>query len=301
MSGIVLKKKSKKPKLLTTIQKQGGFADVWRRLRRNKASILGLVIITMMILMAIFSPIIFNYDNQVIKTDYPNALHWPSSAHPFGTDEFGRDILIRTMYASTISLSIGIITVIAALTLGLIIGAISGYFGGVVDMIIMRIMDVLLAIPSILLAICIVAALGNSILNLILALTISSIPKFSRVTRSSVLMVRETEYVEAARAIGAKDMSIIFRDVLPNSLAPIIVQATLEIAKVILAIASLSFIGLGIPAPMPEWGGMLSASRVYIYDYSYMCLFPGLALMITILSLNLLGDGLRDALDPRLR
>jgi peptide/nickel transport system permease protein len=168
-------------------------------------------------------------------------------------------------------------------------------------MIIMRIMDIFLAVPGTLLAICIVASLGNSIMNLVIAQAVSSIPSFSRVVRGAVITARDAEYVEAARAIGAKDARIIFKDVLPNSLAPIIVQTTLQVASVILSIAGLSFIGLGIPAPRPEWGAMLSASRAYIRDYSYMCLFPGLAIMTTILSLNLLGDGLRDALDPRLR
>lgn len=283
------------------VKKKSQVADVWKRLCRNKTALIGLVIVVMLALMALLSPLLINYETQVIKADYGNTLQWPSAAHPFGTDEMGRDILIRTIYASTTSLSIGVITVIVALTMGLILGSAAGYFGGKTDMIIMRIMDVFLAIPGMLLAICIVASLGNSITNLVIAMSISSIPTLSRVVRGAVMTVRDAEYVEAARAVGAKDATIIFRDVLPNSLAPIIVQTTLQVASVILSIAGLSFIGLGIPAPMPEWGAMLSASRAYIRDYSYMCLFPGLAIMITILSLNLLGDGLRDALDPRLR
>lgn len=259
------------------------------------------MIVVLLVLIGILSPIIFDYETQVIKTDYSNTLQAPSAAHPFGTDELGRDILIRTLYATSTSLSIGVVTVIVALAIGLVLGSAAGYFGGKVDMIIMRIMDIFLAIPGTLLAICIVASLGNSIMNLVIAQAVGATPKFARVVRGAVMTVRDSEYVEAARAIGAKDTTIIFRDVLPNSLAPIIVQTTLEVASVILSIAGLSFIGLGIPAPRPEWGAMLSASRAYIRDYSYMCLFPGLAIMITILSLNLLGDGLRDALDPRLR
>ena len=193
------------------------------------------------------------------------------------------------------------VTVIVALSLGLVLGASAGYFGGKADMVIMRIMDIFLAIPGTLLAICIVASLGNSIPNLVIAQAIASTPTFARVVRGAVLTVRGADYVEAARAIGAKDATIIFHDVLPNSLAPIIVQTTLQVASVILSIAGLSFLGLGIPAPTPEWGAMLSAARSYIRDYSYMCMFPGCAIMITILALNLLGDGLRDALDPRLR
>ena len=276
------------------IKKKSQFVEVWKRLCRNKTAVLGLVIVALLTLMAILSPILIDYETQVIKTNYSEALQAPSADHWFGTDEMGRDILLRVMYGSTVSLSIGVVTVAVSLTVGLILGAAAGYFGGKTDMIIMRIMDIFLAIPGTLLAICIVASLGNSIPNLVIAQAVSSIPTFSRVVRGAVITARDADYVEAARAIGAKDATII-------SLAPIIVQTTLQVASVILSIAGLSFIGLGIPAPRPEWGAMLSGARAYIRDYSYMCLFPGLAIMTTILSLNLLGDGLRDALDPRLR
>ena len=284
-----------------SVQTKSQMLDVWKRLCRNKTAVLGLVIFMILVLTAVFSPIFFNYEQQIIKTDYSSTLLAPCAAHPFGTDELGRDILFRVMYASTVSLSIGIVTVVVSLFFGLILGSAAGYFGGKVDMVIMRIMDIFLAVPGTLLAICIVASLGNSIPNLVIAQAVSSIPTFSRVVRGAVMTARGADYVEAAKAIGAKDATIIFHDVLPNSLAPIIVQTTLQVASVILSIAGLSFIGLGIPAPMPEWGAMLSGARAYIRDYSYMCLFPGLAIMTTILSLNLLGDGLRDALDPRLR
>ena len=283
------------------IKKKSQFVEVWKRLCRNKTAVLGLVIVALLTLMALLSPILIDYETQVIKTNYSEALQAPSADHWFGTDEMGRDILLRVMYGSTVSLSIGVVTVAVSLTVGLILGAAAGYFGGKTDMIIMRIMDIFLAIPGTLLAICIVASLGNSIPNLVIAQAVSSIPTFSRVVRGAVITARDADYVEAARAIGAKDATIIFHEVLPNSLAPIIVQTTLQVASVILSIAGLSFIGLGIPAPRPEWGAMLSGARAYIRDYSYMCLFPGLAIMTTILSLNLLGDGLRDALDPRLR
>lgn len=283
------------------IKKKSQLVEVWKRLCRNKTAVLGLVIVALLTLMAILSPILIDYETQVIKTNYSEALQAPSADHWFGTDEMGRDILLRVMYGSTVSLSIGVVTVAVSLTVGLILGAAAGYFGGKTDMIIMRIMDIFLAIPGTLLAICIVASLGNSIPNLVIAQAVSSIPTFSRVVRGAVITARDADYVEAARAIGAKDATIIFHEVLPNSLAPIIVQTTLQVASVILSIAGLSFIGLGIPAPRPEWGAMLSGARAYIRDYSYMCLFPGLAIMTTILSLNLLGDGLRDALDPRLR
>ncbi|MBE5972569.1 MAG: ABC transporter permease [Lachnoclostridium sp.] len=284
-----------------TKKSQSQFMDTFKRLCRNKTAVIGLIIVIALALIALLSPVFYDYDTQIIKTNYGEALQGPSAAHWFGTDEMGRDIFNRVMYGSTTSLSIGLVTVIVALTGGLILGASAGYYGGKVDMVIMRIMDIFLAVPGTLLAICIVASLGNSIMNLVIAQAVSSIPTFSRVVRGAVITARDAEYVEAARAIGAKDARIIFKDVLPNSLAPIIVQTTLQVASVILSIAGLSFIGLGIPAPRPEWGAMLSASRAYIRDYSYMCLFPGLAIMTTILSLNLLGDGLRDALDPRLR
>ena len=283
------------------IKKKSQFVEVWKRLCRNKTAVLGLVIVALLTLMAILSPILIDYETQVIKTNYSEALQAPSANHWFGTDEMGRDILLRVMYGSTVSLSIGVVTVAVSLTVGLILGAAAGYFGGKTDMIIMRIMDIFLAIPGTLLAICIVASLGNSIPNLVIAQAVSSIPTFSRVVRGAVITARDADYVEAARAIGAKDATIIFHEVLPDSLAPIIVPTTLQVASVILSIAGLSFIGLGIPAPRPEWGAMLSGARAYIRDYSYMCLFPGLAIMTTILSLNLLGDGLRDALDPTMK
>ena len=281
------------------IKKKSQFVEVWKRLCRNKTAVLGLVIVALLTLMAILSPILIDYETQVIKTNYSEALQAPSANHWFGTDEMGRDILLRVMYGSTVSLSIGVVTV--AVSLGLTRGAAAGYFGGKTDMIIMRIMDIFLAIPGTLLAICIVASLGNSIPNLVIAQAVSSIPTFSRVVRGAVITARDADYVEAARAIGAKDATIIFHEVLPNSLAPIIVQTTLQVASVILSIAGLSFIGLGIPAPRPEWGAMLSGGRAYLRNAPHLTVFPGIAIIITILSLNLLGDGLRDALDPKLK
>ena len=283
------------------IKKKSQFVEVWKRLCRNKTAVLGLVIVALLTLMAILSPILIDYETQVIKTNYSEALQAPSANHWFGTDEMGRDILLRVMYGSTVSLSIGVVTVAVSLTVGLILGAAAGYFGGKTDMIIMRIMDIFLAIPGTLLAICIVASLGNSIPNLVIAQAVSSIPTFSRVVRGAVITARDADYVEAARAIGAKDATIIFHEVLPNSLAPIIVQTTLQVASVILSIAGLSFIGLGIPAPRPEWGAMLSGGRAYLRNAPHLTVFPGIAIIITILSLNLLGDGLRDALDPKLK
>ncbi|WP_458863539.1 ABC transporter permease [Acidaminobacterium chupaoyuni] len=282
-------------------KKNGQMADVWRRLKRNKTAMLGLVIVVLLILMMIFAGVLFNYDTVVIKQDITQRLQSPSAAHPFGTDEMGRDIMARIFHGSRASLLISFISVVFSLTAGGFLGAVAGFFGGKTDTIIMRIMDIFLAIPGILLAITIVAALGPSTFNLIIALTISYIPGFARITRGAVLTVKDVEYIEAARAIGAKNGTIIMSHILPNCFGPIMVQTTLNVASVILTTAGLSFLGLGIQAPRPEWGAMLSGGRTYIRDYSYITMFPGFSIMITILSLNLLGDGLRDALDPRLK
>jgi peptide/nickel transport system permease protein len=282
-------------------KKRSQLAEVWQRLKRNKTAVLGLVIVILLFLMVIFADVLFDYDTVVIKQNIPDRLQSSSWEHPFGTDEFGRDILARIVHGGRMSISISFISVGVSLLIGWILGAITGYFGGNIDRVIMRVMDVFLAIPPTLLAITIVAALGPSTINLIIALSISNIPLFSRIVRSSVLMIRDNEFIEAAKAVGAKDVTIILDHVLPNSFAPVLVQTTLSVAIIILTTAGLSFLGLGVQPPTPEWGFMLSSGRNYIRDYSYMTLFPGLAIMITILSLNLLGDGLRDALDPKLK
>lgn len=255
----------------------------------------------MFLIMAIFAPVIADYDNEALKMNVRERLQSPNADHWFGTDELGRDIFARIVYGTRISLFVGLISVSIALTLGGTLGAIAGYYGGKIDNIIMRVLDVLLAIPTILLAITIVAALGASILNLMVAVGISNIPGFARVVRASVLSVKDQEFIEAARAIGARDHTIIMKHVLPNSMAPIIVYATLKVATAIMATASLSFIGLGIQPPTPEWGNMLAGGRSYIRDHMYIVLFPGMAIVLTVLSLNLVGDGLRDALDPKLK
>lgn len=280
-------------------KKNSQTVDILKRLFRNRSAVLGMIIFMCIIVIALSADMLFDYETQVIKQDIMNRLQGPSSEHWFGTDEMGRDIFARTLYGAKYSLKIGFAASIVSLAIGLVIGAVAGYYGGMIDMVIMRIMDILLAIPGTLLAIAIVAALGSSINNLIIAMSISGIPGFARIVRSSVLTVKDNEYVEAARAIGATDKTIIFGHVLPNGMAPLIVQATLRVANVILSTAGLSFLGLGVPAPHPEWGALLTNARSYIRDYSYMCLYPGLAIMTTILSLNLFGDGLRDALDPK--
>lgn len=275
--------------------------DTWLRLLKNKAAVVGLVFMVLLILVAIFADFIYDYDTEVIAQNIKERLIAPCLAHPFGTDEFGRDLLARVVHGSRMSLIVSFSSVAISLTIGGILGAISGYYGGRIDDIIMRITDILLAIPMTLFAIVIVAALGANTRNLALALAASSVPIFARIVRGSVITVRDVEYIEAAKAIGATNKVIIFRHILPNCLAPIIVQVTLRIATAIYNTAALSFLGMGVQAPAPEWGGLLSSGRTYIRDYSYLSIIPGIAIMLTVLALNLLGDGLRDALDPRLK
>lgn len=282
-------------------KKKSQTAAVWRRLKKNKMAILGLVILALIIFFSLFANFFFDYDTMVIQQSAALRLKPPSAEHWMGTDEVGRDILARIVHGARISLPVAFITIAVATVVGGLLGAIAGYGSKRVDNVIMRIMDVFLAIPSILLSIALVAALGTSMTNMVLAISISNIPPFARIVRSAVLTIKNEEYIEAARAIGASDKHIILKHILPNCMAPIIVQATLSIAGSILAIASLSFIGLGISPPTPEWGSMLSTGRQYFRAAWWVCAFPGLAIMLTILSLNLLGDGLRDALDPKLK
>lgn len=287
--------------VLKKYKKRSQVAEVWRRLKKNRMAMAGLFIIVLLILMCIFADVFFNYNDVVIKQDIANRMQPPSAQHWFGTDEFGRDILARIVHGARISLAVGVIAVSLSLVIGGTLGAIAGYYGGKLDNVIMRIMDIFLAVPSLLLSITIVAALGPSIVNLMLAIAISSCPSYARIVRSSVLTVKDQEFVEAARCIGSRDWQIILFQILPNCMAPIIVQATLKVAGAILSISSLSFLGLGVKPPRPEWGNMLAGGRAYLRDAWYITMFPGLAIMITILALNLFGDGLRDALDPKLK
>lgn len=282
-------------------KKRSQFSEVWRRLKRNKMAMLGLFILIVLALLAIFAEQVAGYETKVIAQDVSNRLQGPSAEHWFGTDEFGRDIFARIIHGSRVSLVVGFISVAVSLIIGGVLGAFAGYYGGVIDLVIMRVMDILLAIPSILLAITIVAALGTDLVYVMIAIGISGVPGYARIVRASVMGIKDQEFVEAARAIGASNTSIIFREVIPNCLAPIIVQATLSVASAILSTASLSFIGLGVQPPAPEWGAMLSSGRSYLRDAMHLTLFPGLAIIVTILALNLLGDGLRDALDPKLK
>ncbi|MGL4687206.1 MAG: nickel transporter permease [Fusobacteriaceae bacterium] len=282
-------------------KKRSQWAEVWRSLKKNKMAMTGLILISLMILVAIFANQIADYETVVIKQNLSSRLQPPSLNHLLGTDEFGRDIFARLIHGARVSLQVGVLAVGVSIVVGGSLGAVAGFYGGRLDNVIMRIMDVFLAVPSILLAIAIVSALGPNLVNLMISISISSVPSYARIVRASVLSIRDQEFVEAAKAIGASDTRIIFRHIIPNSLAPVIVQGTLGVAGAILSTAGLSFIGLGIQPPAPEWGSMLSGGRQYLRYAWWVTTFPGIAIMITILSLNLLGDGLRDALDPRLK
>ena len=273
--------------------------DVIKRILKSKVATIGLIIIAILIITAIFAPYIAPYgptDGELV-----NRVQAPSGQNLLGTDSQGRDILSRIIYGSRISIEIGLISVGIALVIGTILGAVSGYYGGIIDIVVMRFVDIMMAFPSVLLAIAIMAVLGPSLDNAMIAIGIVNIPTFARIVRSSVLSVKAVEFVEAARAVGASDFRIIFLHILPNCLAPIIVQSTMSIGSAILEAAGLSFLGLGAQPPAPEWGAMLADARQFIATAPWVALFPGLAIVFTVLGFNLLGDGLRDALDPRLK
>ena len=283
------------------LPKSNQFKETFQRLCENKAALAGMVFLILLISVSICADFLFNYQETCVQQNIMERLQWPSWEHPFVTDEFGRDLLARVVHGSRISLSIGFTAVAFGLLVGGFLGTIAGYFGGWIDNIIMRACDVFLAVPMMLMAIVIVAALGASIINLVISLAIASVPTFARLVRSAVLTVRDMEYIEAAKAIGVKTPRTIVHYILPNCLGPIIVQTTLRIAATISNTAALSFLGLGVKAPQPEWGALLSSGREFIRDSGYLAFIPGLCIMLTILALNLLGDGLRDALDPRLK
>ena len=280
-------------------KKESQLREIWRRLLKNKAAVGGMFVIVMLVIVAIFAPLIAPYDP--IKIDMRARLKAPYADHLLGTDNFGRDVLSRIIYGARISLYVGFVAVGIGAVFGGALGAIGSYYGGKLDNTIMRCMDILLAIPSVILAIAIVGAMGASLFNLMVAVGISYMPRYARVVRASALSVRRQEFVDAARVTGVSDLRIIMENILPNCMAPLIVQSTLGVAQAILAAATLSFLGLGIQPPTPEWGSMLSDGRQFLRNAPYLTVFPGLAIAIVVVSLNLFGDGLRDSLDPKLR
>ncbi len=274
--------------------------EIWRRYKKNKAAMGGLVIVIFIILIAVFADVIVPYE-KCIEQVGSERLQGPSAAHWFGTDDLGRDLFARVIHGSRYSLLIGVSTSLMALAAGAILGASAGYFGGMVDNIICRITDVFMCVPPILLSLAVVAALGSNMKNLIIAITVSCIPGNIRLIRSVVLTVAEQDYVEAARSYGASHARIIFKYVLPNAMGPIIVNTTMAISDMILSAAGLSFIGMGIQPPSPEWGALLSNAQKYMFTSLYLLIFPGIFILLSSLSFNLVGDGLTDALDPKLK
>lgn len=272
---------------------------LFQRIISNKKALFGGTIVLILFLIAIFAPIIAPHD--YITMDFPNMLQAPSSEYLFGTDEFGRDIFSRIVYGSRISLQVGFIAVGISLLIGTVLGAIAGYYGGIIDYILSSITDIAWSLPVSLLAIALVAALGPSLRNLILAVALVSWSGFARLVRGQFLTLREKEFVEAAKALGYGDARIIFKHILPNALAPIIILTTLEVPKAIIIEASLSFLGLGAQPPTPSWGSIMNAGKDYIMEAPWISIFPGLMIMIIVLGFNLFGDALRDILDPRIR
>ena len=269
----------------------------WRRLAQRRAALFGLGVIVLFVTIALAAPLLSPYDP--VATDWLAVRKPPSLQHLFGTDEIGRDVLSRIIWGARASLLAGIVSVTIALALGLPLGLVSGYRGGVVDGAIMRLIDAMLAIPFLILAIALAAFLGPSLTNAMIAIGVSQMPVFARLTRAQVLAAKHEDYVEAARAIGNTDHRIVLRHILPNVFAPLLVQATLAIAAAVIAEASLSFLGLGQQPPAPSWGSMLSTAKNFLSQAPWMAVWPGLAIFSLVLSFNLLGDGLRDALDPR--
>ena len=291
MTETVATKKKKKDK------KSSLTREIWFRFRKNKVALIGLIILTLIVLMAIFADLIV--PAEVATTQSTDRLQGPSAEHWFGTDEFGRDLFARIVHGSRYSLFIGVATSLIALVVGAILGASAGYFGGIVDNVICRIVDVFICVPPVLMSLAVVAALGTNMQNLII--TISCVPGNVRLIRSVVMTVADQDYIRAAKSYGCSNPRIIFRYVLPNAMGPIIVNTTMGISQMILSAAGLSFIGMGIQPPDPEWGALLSNAQDFMFTSQYLLLFPGIFILLTSLAFNLVGDGLTDALDPRLK
>lgn len=295
-------RKAKNLSLAMEAQKSRSFwQDVGYRFIRNNKTIIGLVMLGIIVLMCVYGVIFLDYDTDVINQNMAIKLKTPSMEHWFGTDSFGRDIFNRIVYGARYSLFIGFSSTIISLTIGSILGCIAGYFGGKIDNIIMRITDVFIAIPSTLMAIAVVSALGPNFANLIIAIALGDIPGYARIIRSSVLSIKDNEFVEASVAVGGSSAHIMAQHIFPNTLAALIVQATLGVGYVIIAASGLSYLGLGVMPPAPEWGAMLSEAQAQIRYFPHQMISPGLAIVITVLALNLLGDALRDAIDPTLK
>lgn len=281
-------------------KKTSNLKEIWKRFRKNKVAMAGLIVFTLILLCAVFADLIVPYEYGLTQNT-EIRFEGPSAEHYFGTDNYGRDIFSRIIHGVRYSLVMGIGAVLVGIAFGGVFGACAGYFGGKVDSIIMRIMDTIMCIPFMLLALSIVAVLGTGLVNVLIALMISMVPNYTRVVRSAVLTVAGKDFIEAAKACGTPNQFIILKHVIPNAIGPIIVQATMSVGSMIIWAASMSFIGMGIQPPTPEWGAMLSEGKEFMLYAPNLVLFPGMAIVITTLSINLMGDGLRDALDPSLK
>jgi len=282
-------------------EKRGQFKTVALRFRKNKLAMAGLIFLVILLILSLSLDLFMNYEEDALAQNVRNRNQGFSAEHPLGTDQFGRDMLARILYGARISISTTLVVIVIATTISVLIASVAGYFGGWVDNLIMRIMDIFYALPFNLMAVCIVASLGVGIVNLGLACVIGIMPGFVRVFRSYVLPLRNQEYIEAAKNCGTGHFRILTKHIIPNAIGPIIVQATLELSNTMIAISGLSFIGLGVAAPTPEWGLMLSEGTEYMLNYPHLVLVPGIAIVLVAMAMNLLGDGLRDALDPKLK
>lgn len=282
-----------------SLRRYSTLSVVLRRMRRNKGGMIGLFVVTFYVFVSLFGAVLSPYDPN--ETDLENSLTPPGARHWFGTDLYGRDVLSRVIVGARISFTISISAVAIAVLLGVVIGSVAGYVGGWLDEVLMRFLDIFMAFPEILLAIGIVAILGPGKLNIVIAIAVFSFPSFARITRASVMAVKNNEYVEAARAVGESSWSIMMRYILPNALSPVVVQATLRMGTAILTISSLGFLGLGVKPPEPEWGTELALARSYLEIAPWLSIFPGVAIVLVVLGFNFLGDALNDALNPRLK
>jgi ABC-type dipeptide/oligopeptide/nickel transport system permease subunit len=299
MSEAAIKKQQKMRKESKHTSHAGSALYIWKKIRQNPLALTSVIIIGLMILLSILSPFILPNDFSTISMQNMYAL--PSLEHPFGCDEVGRDILARILYGARYTLGVGFLSVFLSAIFGIAMGAAAGYFGGVVDQIVMRFLDIMAAFPQLLLAIAISAVLGTGFDKCIYALGISGIPHFARMMRANILTIRNQEFVEAATSIKCSKLRIIIKHIIPNAFAPLIVEISMSIAGAGLAASSLSFIGLGVQPPAPEWGAMLASARNYIRLYPHMIMFPGIFIMLSVLSFNMIGDAIRDALDPKLK
>lgn len=295
------RRKQRQDTLAQMAGKTNPVLQVWKNFRRNPVALTALLILLAMVVVAVVSGFVFDYNTQVVGLNPADRLQSPNSAHWFGTDAFGRDVFIRVIYGARYSLFIGIVTSAVSMLLGIIIGASCAYFGGIYDIVMMRVMDSIVCIPSMLLMLALVAVLGKGMNGIIIALIATSVPGFSRIVRSIVLNVVHQEYVEAAVACGTSHREIIVRHILPNCFGPILVDVLMSVAGCIMAASSLSYLGMGIQVPAPEWGAMLSDATPLLRAYPYLAIFPGIAIVLTSLCFNLIGDGLTDALDPKNR